>query len=79
MEFNLSDPADLESKLENLSEKEMEDLLKQAYKVNNELKKELNRQERTGAESHHKRQSGTKRSSAGAGDERPWLDLWMSA
>ena len=75
MEFNLSDPADLESKLENLSEKEMEDLLKQAYKVNNELKKELNRQERTGAEFHHKRQSGTKRSSAGAGDERPWLDL----
>ena len=68
MEFNLSDPADLESKLENLSEKEMEDLLKQAYKVNNELKKELNRQERTGSESHRKRQSGSKHFSAGAGD-----------
>ncbi|KAF6024277.1 hypothetical protein EB796_017418 [Bugula neritina] len=43
--FDLSDPNDLETKLENLSEHEMEELLKQAYKVNKELKKELEKQE----------------------------------
>lgn len=44
--FDLSDPTDLEVKLENLTDKEMDELLKQAYKVNKELKHELQRQER---------------------------------
>jgi len=69
VEFDLSDPADLERKLESLTEEEMDDLLKQAYKVNGDLKKELNRQERTVAESS-KRPSGHKRSSAGSGPSR---------
>lgn len=69
VEFDLSDPADLERKLESLTEEEMDDLLKQAYKVNGDLKKELNRQERTVAESS-KRPSGHKRSSAGSGEDK---------
>lgn len=44
--FDLSNPADMELKLENLTDKEMDELLKQAYKVNKDLKKELHRQER---------------------------------
>ncbi|XP_067937836.1 uncharacterized protein [Watersipora subatra] len=46
--FDLSDPNDLEVKLDQLSEMEMEELLKQAYKVNQELKNTLHRQDQSG-------------------------------
>lgn len=46
IQFNLTDPDDVEMKLDNLTNEEMEHLLKQAYKINNELKCELDRKER---------------------------------
>lgn len=70
VEFNLSDPSDLERKLEDLSEQEMDELLKQAYRVNQELKQELQRQERTedenvrhdGRPKHHNKQPSSGKS-----------------
>lgn len=46
VQFNLTDPADVEMKLDNLTDEEMEQLLKQAYRINNQLKNELDRKER---------------------------------
>ena len=47
--FDLSDPDDLELKMSKLSDQEMEQLLNQAYAVNNELKKELRRKDKESA------------------------------
>lgn len=46
VEFDLTNPEDVEMKLDNLTDEEMEKLLKEAYKINNELKHELSRKER---------------------------------
>ena len=47
--FDLSDPDDLELKMSKLSDQEMEQLLNQAYAVNNELTKELRRKDKESA------------------------------
>lgn len=75
VEFDLSDPGDMERKLENLSEQEIDQLLKQAYKVNKELKKELVRQERaeSGKGSRGKNKPKHTASAKGMADISLWL------
>lgn len=46
VQFNLTDPEDVEMKLDNLTDEEMEQLLKQAYRINNQLRNELDRKQR---------------------------------